>query len=226
MVFVSVMRRSVGFDQSSFSFCYSYLIAERRDPMIWLFALVLIDAVWGLRYADRNNSHLLFEYLFTQNECDQGVFAPHGDVHGVSFGNLTRLESLRCLDRNGYSSAKLRKSQAFRSEGTMEALKNHTVEKKALSFEFWLRNYPNNDVLAPMFAMDFDAARNQYDSTITVLLMGDRGYLFVTTGGNSIQSHEFIDFAYYPNAVHIVITADFQGEKSVYNVKDENNSDS
>ena len=221
-MFVSTMWRSVGFDQSSFSSCYSYLTAERSVPMIWLFVLVLMDVVWCLRYADRNNSHLLFEYLFTQNECDQGVFMPHGDVRGVSFGNLTRLESLRCLDRNGYSSAKMTRAQAFRSEGTMEGLKNHTLEKKALSFELWIRNYPGNDVLSPMFSMEFDGARNQYDSTITILLMGDRGYLFVTTGRNSIQSHEFIDFAYYPNEVHIVITADFHAGKSVYNVMDDN----
>ena len=186
--------------------------------MIGFWTLLIVPVVAALRYADRNQTHLLFEYRFTQNECNSGVLAPYNDVHGLSFGNLVKKDSLRCLDRNGYKSEFMKVLRSFESEETFQNLKNRIMETRELSIEFWMQNYPGNYVISMPFAIDPEDAEEQEHTVFTVLLLGDKGHLFVKEKEETIQSHEFIDFRSGSKYVHVVITAEFRSDRTLYKV--------
>ena len=186
--------------------------------MIAFCALLIVQVVMALRYADKNQTHLLFEYRFTQNECHSGVFVPYNDIHGLSFGNLLKKESLRCLDRNGYKSEFMKELRSFESEGTFQNLKNRIMETRQVSIEFWIQNYPGTYVISIPFAIDPENSLDQEHTVFTVLLLGDMGHLFVKEKEATIQSHEFVDFRSISTYVHVVITVDFRSNCTLYKV--------
>ena len=167
--------------------------------MLFFIAGFVLAACSGLVFVDRNNTHQLFEYTFSQTECENGYFIPHTFNNGSSFGNLQKMASAECLERSGYRNIRAKNGIAAKSAGTFERILERINETKELTVEMWI-NYlapsRNPEKLFLITGGD-EMDENHYEDISCTLLIGgtylllhiiDNQYAsFITSHNNDAQ---------------------------------------
>ena len=118
--------------------------------LIWLFLLLYCRA---LRFADRDNTHQLFEYVFLESECENGLFNVHEFVPNVSFGSLSFGQAIQCIGRSGYRSLPLTTSYAFISNRTFASVYDRIAQTKEFSVEMWLKVEDQSYIISQLLSV-------------------------------------------------------------------------
>ncbi len=92
-----------------------------------------------MQFSDRDNTHQLFEYVFLESECENGLFQVHEFVPNVSFGSLSIGQAIQCIGRSGYRSLPLKTSYSFASNRTFASVYERITQTKEFSLEMWLK---------------------------------------------------------------------------------------
>ena len=112
---------------------------------------IVLATCSGMAFVDRNNTHQLFEYTFSQSECENGYFTPRTFNNGSSFGNLQKMGSSECLERSGYRNIFAKYGVAAKSEGTFEGVLERIKETRELSVEMWIKYHVTSRYFEKMF---------------------------------------------------------------------------
>ena len=94
----------------------------------------------ALSFADRNKNNLLFEYTFSETECENGLFTTTEYVAGSSFGNLTGGIALDCVARSGFRGKAVTSGYGFMSTSTFSAFRSRIYASLEYSLEMWIKN--------------------------------------------------------------------------------------
>lgn len=105
-----------------------------------LICILLPVVCMGLSFADRNKNNLLFEYTFSETECENGLFTPTEYVTGSSFGNLTGGIALDCVARSGFRGKVVTSGYGFMSTSTFSAFRSRIYASREYSVEMWIKN--------------------------------------------------------------------------------------
>lgn len=107
--------------------------------MILINLLFFLSLCCTLQFSNRNQTHLLFEYCFLQNDCENGSFPAIEYESGMSFGSLLTNSSLQCLDRSGYRSIGVTNGYAFESNATIHSFLTRINNTHEFSIEGWMK---------------------------------------------------------------------------------------
>lgn len=118
--------------------------------LVWLFLLLYCAS---LKFSDRDNTHQLFEYIFLESECENGLFQVHEFVSGVSFGSLSIGQAIQCIGRSGYRSLPLTTSYSFVSNQTFAAVYERIAQTKEFSIEMWLKVQNQSFILSQLLSV-------------------------------------------------------------------------
>ena len=119
--------------------------------MLFCIVGIVLAICSGMMFANRNNTHQLFEYTFLQSECENGYFNPRVFVNGSSFGVLHKKGSSECLDQSGYRNILSKSGEAAESEGTFESMLNRINTTKEFSVEMWVKYFVSPNYYEKVF---------------------------------------------------------------------------
>ena len=120
--------------------------------LLFLFAF-LTNRLFAIKFVDRNHTHQLFEYTFSETECENGLFHAHEFESGMSFGPLTTGQAIRCIGRSGYHSVPLTTSYSFESNGTFAPMIDRLMQTKEFSIECWIKVEEQSFILSQFLSV-------------------------------------------------------------------------
>ena len=109
--------------------------------MIFTLRWILLPVIcMSLSFSDRNKNNLLFEYTFSETECENSLFLPTEYVPGTSFGNLVGGLALDCIARSGFRGITQTTGNAFISSNTFSGYHSRIMSTREYSVEMWIKS--------------------------------------------------------------------------------------
>ena len=171
-----------------------------------LLCMLLFGTVYtSMIFADRDRSNQLFEYVFTEPDCEMGRIEVTDFRLNTSFGPLYVGNAMRCFDRSGYQSVSSFEEYAFISAGTAHGFLSQIAQTQELALEMWLETQSQGITAKELFSFHTPRTPVSDFANVFTIYQSGNNLLFVISQNQSSQQQLSVVLCEQIGLVHLVM---------------------
>ena len=173
--------------------------------MKYLFILILGIICTTTIFADRDHSNQLFEYVFTELDCETGKIEVTEFRFNTSFGILHVGNAMTCFDRSGYQSISSIEEYAFISDQTTHGFLSQIAQSHELAVEMWVETQSQGISAKELFSFHTPKTPASEFANLFTIYQSGNNLLFVISQDRSSQQQISVVLCEQVGLVHLVV---------------------
>lgn len=183
-----------------------FIIGFSLDCIMKLLCILVFSIICtSMTFTDRDQSNQLFEYVFTEPDCENGIIEVTEFRFNTSFGPLHVGNAMICLDRSGYQSNPSFEEYAFTSNQTIHNFLSQIAQTQELAMEMWLQTQSQGITTKELFSFHTPKTSSSDFANVFTIYQSGNNLLLVIAQDLSSQQQLSVVLCEQVGLVHLVV---------------------